>query len=67
VKETELKPCPVCGKKIIVVRVGASAFVWRHFREPIKPICPLACSRIYPAREQLIKEINRRATDGKAD
>ena len=61
--ETELKPCPVCGKRLIVVRISSSAWFWKHYREPIIPNCPIAGSRCYPSREKLIEEMNRRITD----
>ncbi len=66
-KETELKPCPVCGKKIKVVRVSVGAWTWMHSRESILPKCPIASSRAYSTREELVREMNRRDTDGKAD
>lgn len=59
----ELKPCPICGKELVVVYIGGG-WMWRHKIDTPYPTCPVAHSRKYSTKEELIKEMNRRATDG---
>lgn len=56
----DIKPCPVCGKELEVVYIGGGWF-WRHKIDPPYPLCPIACSRKYSTREEVIREMNRRA------
>ncbi|MGN0462967.1 MAG: hypothetical protein ACI4HZ_11065 [Ruminococcus sp.] len=60
----KLKPCPICGKKIEIVYFGGGWF-WKHKIETPDPMCPITHSRKYPTREKALKEINRRADNGK--
>lgn len=59
----ELKPCPICGKELEVAYIGGG-WMWRHKIDPPYPLCPIAYSRKYSTREEVIREMNRRVDNG---
>ena len=57
----ELKPCPFCGCKKILVRRDYEAIIERH-----RAICIMCSAQIYRGTpEGAIEAWNRRAEDGK--
>ena len=59
----ELKHCPFCGKEIHILYIGGG-WLWQHKIESLYPSCPIAYSRKYSTKEELVKAWNRRADNG---